>query len=691
MYLSNPDFIPNNGNGLNPLLQNYWMVIHPPTLFLGFALCQIPFAYAIAGLLTGEHLLWIKKSFTWSLVTAAILGIGIMMGAFWAYETLNFGGYWNWDPVENAVFVPWIILVALIHTFTLNEKRGTAIGISYILAISVFVLVLYSTFLTRSGILGNASVHSFTDLGLSGQLLVFLLLFLVGSIFLLIKKWKTIPKSENEVQVYSREFWIFSGIVVFAFSCFQVLLATSFPVINKVGTLMGFNPNLAPPADQVKFYGNFQIWAGIFIALVGGVAQYIWWTKIELKNLFTKVLIGTSILLVFFALGYIIILLMDSNDGIYQRIVFENDSEKNRGYLLRVVSYILLFATSCFGLIISGLSLYKVRKSFWKLSGGALAHIGVALMLLGFLFSTGYSSIVSKNNEGIISEEFTTAQNKENVVLWRHTSHNLGDYSLTYSGQFYQPRNSNQYINLQDLQLTDSIGMGLVKNKIENYKIGDTVFFAEENVFYKIDYKSADGEQFSIYPRVQKNEKMGGILPSPDVKRFFSDDIYSYVASVPTEGDKWSDTTYKVVGHGDTIIINDYIGVLDTSYKVTHINGVDASKFYGKAVIPVCLEFKFQGKNGKNFTMKPTFIVKEDFSQWAHFNEVSDDLAISMFIKKLPNAEGVCEIGINTSAVDYVIFHAERKPLINLVWAGTLLTALGFVIAGFRRRSSVTE
>ena len=689
IFISNPNHIPLNGTGLNALLQNYWMVIHPPTLFLGFALTQIPFAYAIAGLLQGKHHEWVRKSFSWVLVGAAVLGIGIMMGAFWAYETLNFGGYWNWDPVENAVFVPWISLIALSHSLTLNERKNSAHALSYILAICTFVLILYSTFLTRSGVLGSASVHSFTDLGLSAQLLIFLLFFFLGSLGLLFYKWKTIPKSEQETNAYTREFWIYAGLLVFAFCAFQVLLATSFPVFNSIASAFGFNLNLAPPSNQIQFYANFQVWTGVLLTFVAGIGQYIWWNKIELKTVFTKVLWGASILIIFIALGYVIIFLMDEKDGIYQKAIFENEDKRINAYMLRVISYILLFACSLFGLFMAVLSLFKLRKSFWKLSGGALAHIGVALMLLGILFSSGYSKVISINTQGVISKEFTNDQNKENVVLWRHTPLQMGDYSLTYSGQFYQPRNSNAYINVQDVLLTDSVGLGIIKRNTKTHKEGDTIFFAEENVFYKVDYKSTK-EQFSIYPRVQKNEQMGGILPSPDIKRYVDSDIYSYIASTPQKGDEWSDTTYQTIGKGDTIIVNDYIGKIDSIAQVTKVSGVDISKQNPEAVA-FKLFIRFFGKDGKEFVVTPAFMLRNMYDG-ASFFEVSDDLGASIFVKDWPKPKVSDKyvLGINTSAVDYVILHAERKPLINILWVGTLLTAFGLVLAAIRRKYRAT-
>jgi len=165
------------GNGLNPLLQNYWMTIHPPTLFLGFASTVVPFAFAIAGLWTREYKEWMKPAMPWALFSGAILGIGILMGGAWAYEALSFGGYWAWDPVENMSLVPWILLVAGIHTHLVARSTGYSIKSTLLFYTSTFIMILYSTFMTRSGILGESSVHAFTELGLETQLTAFMFFF----------------------------------------------------------------------------------------------------------------------------------------------------------------------------------------------------------------------------------------------------------------------------------------------------------------------------------------------------------------------------------------------------------------------------------------------------------------------------------------------------------------------------------
>src|SRR3990172_3180489 len=157
---------PAEGKGLNPLLQNYWMVIHPQILFSGFTAMAVPYAFAVAGLLKRDYSGWVKISKPWIVYGAAMLGTGIILGGYWAYETLGWGGYWGWDPVENSSLIPWLISIAAIHTIMSQNQSGTYVRTNFILAMSCFLMVMYSTFLTRSGVLGETSVHSFVDPGM---------------------------------------------------------------------------------------------------------------------------------------------------------------------------------------------------------------------------------------------------------------------------------------------------------------------------------------------------------------------------------------------------------------------------------------------------------------------------------------------------------------------------------------------
>ncbi len=432
IFQIDPNFVLEDGTGLNPLLQNYWMVIHPPTLFLGFAATLVPFAYLIAGLWLKKYTEWIRPALPWSHFAALVLGAGIIMGAYWAYETLNFGGYWNWDPVENAVYVPWLILVAGIHTMITFKKSNTALKSSFVLIIAAYVLVLYSTFLTRSGILGNASVHSFTDLGLSGQLLVYLLFFTLGAIILAARAWKDIPSSEREVSMYSREFWIFLGATVLTLMAFQVIIPTSIPVYSAIIEAFGGISNIAPPADQVAFYSKFQLWFAVAVAILSGVGQFFFWQKMDETKLKSELLTPYIVSLVLTALVVTFAQVFD-------------------------IKYIIALAAGLFTItanvkILIGL----LKKSSFKLAAGSFTHIGVGLMLIGTMFSSGYSETISINRSGFIfNREFPDEVNVEHVLLFYDDPIKMDDYEVVYKGRLKEVKSIPGYVPYQQMIFTD--------------------------------------------------------------------------------------------------------------------------------------------------------------------------------------------------------------------------------------------
>src|SRR5215217_1698749 len=268
IFTTNPELYKNylsyikDGNGMNPLLQNYWMVIHPPTLFLGFGSMIIPFAYAIAGLWQKRYKEWIKPAIPYGLFAMMVLGTGIIMGAFWAYESLTFGGFWAWDPVENASIIPWLILVGAVHVLIVYKNSGHSYITATIMTLMSFVLVLYASFLTRSGILGDTSVHSFTDAGMFWHLAIDVIIFLIVSVVLLVVRWKDLPSTQKDEDTYSREFWMFVGAVFMCLSCFHLVIVSSIPVWNAI-----FGTKLAPPSDPVKHYNIIQASFAIIVTL----------------------------------------------------------------------------------------------------------------------------------------------------------------------------------------------------------------------------------------------------------------------------------------------------------------------------------------------------------------------------------------------------------------------------------------
>ncbi len=286
-----------DGNGLNPLLQNYWMVIHPPILFLGFASTLFPFAYVVAIMWKNDYEDFIPILLKWSLFSGMILGTGIMMGGAWAYESLNFGGYWAWDPVENASLVPWIIMVAGLHTLMIYKSTGYSLKSGILFFILSFALVLYSSFLTRTGILGETSVHAFTGEGSSlfYHLLVYLFLFLFVGLFLFFKNIRRIPDIKKEEEALSsREFWMFIGALVLMISVVQITYTTSMPVWNKM-----FNTKLAI-TDPITHYNKIQIWITMLVLLGTACVYYLKFKQSTMLDVLQKL-----------ALPFILALMLD--------------------------------------------------------------------------------------------------------------------------------------------------------------------------------------------------------------------------------------------------------------------------------------------------------------------------------------------------------------------------------------------
>lgn len=661
IFKMQPDFVPKDGNGLNPLLQNYWMVIHPPTLFLGFAATLVPFSFCIAGLWLKRYKEWVRPALPWSIFAAGILGLGILMGGYWAYETLNFGGYWNWDPVENAVYVPWLVLVASIHTMITYKNSGMALKSSIILVCAVFILILYSTFLTRSGILGESSVHSFTDLGLSGQLLIYLFFFLIGSGILAAVRWKHIPTSIKEISFSSREFWIFIGVLVLTFMGLQVLSETSKPVYNAVSKLLGMEGNRAPRADAVRFYSTIQLWFAVFVGFLSGVGQFFWWKKMDAAVLKKELIPPALIALVVFAAIITI-------------------------GKVHTASYIVLTLAGTFTVVANGKILLSILKSSPGLSGGAVAHIGVGLMLLGIMASSGYSKVVSMNNTGmLISKELSDEFNRENLLLFLHEPRTMAGYEIEYMGERVESRNKSGYVNKDDILSTGDPYRVVARRDIyfegrRLFKENEQFEIYPENTYYEIEFRRNGERVFVQYPRVQVNEQMG-IVTSPDISRAVTKDLYTYVSvEMPGEAKKdWSETEEVRVEMNDPFYVNDYVSVLERIDRIMEVPGVEL----GEQDVAVSGRIKVVGETGE-YIAEPVFVIKDKMV--GQIPAEIKDLGIRFSLQSIHPESNEFTLGINTRQKDWVVLKALEKPFINVLWIGTLVLMTGFGMA-LRRRS----
>ncbi|MCH7532252.1 MAG: heme lyase CcmF/NrfE family subunit [Gemmatimonadetes bacterium] len=284
-------FTPANGRGLNPQLQNYWMTIHPPTLYLGFTSFTIPFAFAVAALLNGRlDARWIQLTRRWILTSWLFLSIGIIFGMRWAYEELGWGGYWFWDPVENASLLPWLTATAFLHSIQIQESRGMLRVWNMSLVLLTFLLTIFATFLTRSGLI--ESVHSFAEeLKIAYIFLGFMGSLLAGCIVLIVYR---LPKlqSENRIESFlSRESaFLFNNLMLLGFA-FAVFWGTIFPLVAEGVT--GEKISVGPPFFEKV---NFPI--GLVLLALAGIGPVIAWRRATKRNLKKNFTIPIGVLLV---------------------------------------------------------------------------------------------------------------------------------------------------------------------------------------------------------------------------------------------------------------------------------------------------------------------------------------------------------------------------------------------------------
>jgi cytochrome c-type biogenesis protein CcmF len=639
---SNPDYLQyiKDGQGMNPLLQNYWMVIHPPTLFLGQAAVVVPFAYAIAGLWQKRYKDWINPTISWALFAVMILGIGVIMGSLWAYESLNFGGFWAWDPVENASIFPWLTLVAGLHVLIVFKNTGHSYFTATVLILLSFVLVLYSSFLARSGVLGETSVHAFTDLGMFGQLVSYIVVFLGLSIYLLIARWKELPITKKDEETYSREFWMFVGAIFLSLSCFHLVLVTSIPVWNRM-----FGTKLAPPTELVTHYNVIQASFAVIITLLIGVTQFLKYKKTDITRFFI-----TTILYLVFAV--LIAALVVYASGLYK---------------LRFV-FMLVMMAAIYAILVNSKVLSDAFKGKFKLAGSAVAHIGFGLMLVGALIAAGTRKIVSQNDKGIGIPDFNKAANeRENIMIYKNEPVKMGDYTVTYLG--------------------DSVSQPNHYYKV-NYK--------------RFDNSGKLVEEFILKPNVQINPQMG-LTPSPDTRHYLFHDLYTHITALPAlkekpgaggadaaHGAEDDDKNYEApiaheVSPGDTIRFREGYMVFKGLNKNANLQNIPISG--SDVAIGASLEVF---SHGKTYPVEPVYMIKKN--SVFDFARKVDDVGLKIRISKILPDKNKVEITVYQQPENkkpWIVMSALDFPYINFLWSGTIIMVIGFLLSIFRRNKEL--
>ncbi len=453
---------PAEGRGLNPLLHNFWMIIHPPILFWGFALGTVPFAYAIAAMMRRDYDSWVLRALPWTIAAWVMLGAALLLGGYWAYETLGWGGYWGWDPVENSSLVPWLVLTALVHGMLVQRTSGALRRTNIALALLVFITVFYSTFLTRSGVLENFSVHTFVAEGIYAKMLTFQLVLLFGGFGLLAYRWRDIPHTNLSSKFFSRDNFFALAMLTIMLVAGVVALGTSMPLISGIpgvghwlqsalGSTFELNDGSQFGGDPLTD-GRFAMAVSFYqvttpplalvaiLLMIGG--PLLGWHDTNLRKLLLALRIPAAVAVVATCIALII--------GVREPLE---------------LSYVGL---SIFAIGVNVLLIARSLKGGWLRLGGYFAHIGFAILMLGVVGSSAYASP------------------DERLSFAAGDTVSFDDYTITFN----------------EWQATDA-GGGVLNLTVER-----------------------GGDTFTAMPELYFDEDMGSTIQNPAIKSYIWEDFY---------------------------------------------------------------------------------------------------------------------------------------------------------------------
>jgi cytochrome c-type biogenesis protein CcmF len=370
---------PAEGRGLNPLLQNPYMQIHPPMLYLGYVGLSIPFAFAIAALVTRKlDTAWISSARVWTIVSWLFLGAGILLGAKWAYETLGWGGYWAWDPVENAAFMPWLVATAFLHSVMVQERRGMLRVWNMLLVVLAFSLCLFGTFLTRSGII--ASVHAFGESTLGPFFLGFIALILAGSVALIVSRLPLL-RSQHSLESYvSREaVFLFNNLLLVGMA-FAVFWGTMFPILSE-----------AARGERITvgqgYFDQVAVPIGIALLVLTGVGPLIAWRKASPAQLRRRFAVPVAVALASVVPLALLTDLLESPTAAAVVVAGVFVSACVLGEFLRGTRVRhALGGVSWPGALVSMVG--RNRRRY----GGYLVHLGIVVLFIGLAGSRGFAT-----------------------------------------------------------------------------------------------------------------------------------------------------------------------------------------------------------------------------------------------------------------------------------------------------------
>ena len=577
------------------------MQIHPPVLFVGFAMAAVPFAFAMAALIKNDYTEWVKQAFPWMLAGVMVLGLAIMLGGYWAYGVLGWGGYWGWDPVENSSLIPWLVGVASIHTLVIQRRTqnkggaGRFVKTNLILAMLTYIFVLYSTFLTRSGILGEASVHSFAE---PGGLVYLLLVVFIGTFILLggitfLYRWKYLEHEfDSEESVLSRELALFTGAVAILASAIIVLAGTSAPIFGQ--------------AVEIRFYDELNLPIAIIIGFLNGFSLLLKWKSNNKEYIWKQLLTPLAVSLV---LTVILVLW----GGVYDLML------------------ILLSFSAIFTIVVNFEIAYKIVRKKVTHIGAYVAHIGIALFLLGVVATGGFST-----QDSLDLEKVKTA--------------NVFGYDLTFLG--YKPiENGNKYafdIKVEKGSSSSTVSPVMYVSSFNNSLMREpSIWNMLTKDFYVTPISYEDGQSTAHnHSGRAVTIKKGETIDHKGNKIIF--DSFNFPP----------DAMSAMMGGG--------------AFEIGANLTVDS---YGKTY-KIEPKMKSDG-NGREFVSASI----EDLDLLVEMTNLDASGSVSLMLKSLSGNDEV----VTETVSEVLSIEASIKPFINLVWMGVILMVIGFTISTVRR------
>ncbi len=630
-----------DGAGLNPLLQDPWMVIHPPVMFVGYAMAGVPFAIVIGALLKGDYSSWLQRAFPWVAATALFLAAGNILGGYWAYVTLGWGGFWAWDPVENSSFIPWMVSLALLHGFLVQRTSGALQRTNMLLTSFLFVLVIYGTFLTRSGVLADFSVHSFVDLGTNIYLVLFLVLFLVMALTLILWRARSIPTKPLNYNIWGSEFMLFTAALIIFILAVVVLFWTSLPVLT---TYLTDDPRAANPSTyngmalplallmallltMVPWIGGqyqLQSWRGKLVGMTAGAAAVgfglFWWllgTELDFAITFTVFATGLGMYLM--KPGMLPRLAPAFAGGVVAIVI---------SVLLGVSSYmyLLFFAAAAMAIVSQTMVMIPLIPGRWRLLGGRLTHLGYGMMLIGILASAAFST-----NEKLLLPLDGTGVAYGMEVTYRGLA-----------GDIMEPRNELM------LDITE------------------------------------DGQTIELRPQLYFSTRLNGIMRRPKILSSLTHDLYFAPEQIETPEEPDGLQLVK----GDTVRVKQGLLRFDGFETSSHSGEGGGMKVASRLILETeagidtlrpATEIAV-GEDGQNVAVDQPAYLGYGKEQPVSLMSIQADQGVVVLDWPGQGSDGPGErLSLNVS----------KKPLIALVWAGTVFMIFGSGLTYWRRRSEI--